>query len=100
MLSSKFLNEQLNLIGKVGCAMCLVGSTVVVLHSPKEQEVERIEDLLEKIKDPGIYVHVLILTTEISTSEGVLRCSRKDDITRQTSADSRMMSGTVPKLAD
>ena len=58
VLSSKFLNEQLNLIGKVGCAMCLVGSTVVVLHSPKEQEVERIEDLLEKIKDPGIYMYL------------------------------------------
>lgn len=60
VLSSKFLNEQLNLIGKVGCAMCLVGSTVVVLHSPKEQEVERIEDLLEKIKDPGIYMYMYL----------------------------------------
>lgn len=54
------MNEQLNLIGKVGCAMCLVGSTVVVLHSPKEQEVERIEDLLEKIKDPGIYMYMYL----------------------------------------
>nr|XP_022324860.1 magnesium transporter NIPA3-like [Crassostrea virginica] len=61
VLSYKFLNEQLNLIGKVGCAMCLVGSTVVVLHSPKEQEVERIEDLLEKIKDPVFIVMAVLL---------------------------------------
>lgn len=33
--------------------MCVLGSTVVVLHSPKEQEVESIEDLLEKVRDPG-----------------------------------------------
>lgn len=47
-MSSRFLNERLNLLGKVGSAMCVLGSTVVVLHSPKEQEVESIEDLLEK----------------------------------------------------
>lgn len=33
--------------------MCVLGSTVVVLHSPKEQEVESFEDLLEKVRDPG-----------------------------------------------
>lgn len=53
MLSSKFLKEKLNLLGKIGCGLCILGSTVMVLHSPKEQEVESMEKLVEKIKDPG-----------------------------------------------
>jgi hypothetical protein len=56
VLSSKFLKEKLNLLGKVGCGLCILGSTVMVLHSPKEQEVESMEKLVEKIKDPGTAV--------------------------------------------
>eukprot|EP00105_Crassostrea_gigas_P041465 XP_019925613.1 PREDICTED: magnesium transporter NIPA2-like [Crassostrea gigas] len=61
VLSSRFLNERLNLLGKVGSAMCVLGSTVVVLHSPKEQEVESIEDLLEKVRDPVFIVMAALL---------------------------------------
>lgn len=39
VLSSRLLHEKLNLLGKLGCAICLLGSTVVVIHSPKEENV-------------------------------------------------------------
>lgn len=34
-LASVFLDERLNLVGKLSCLFCLLGSTIVVLHTPK-----------------------------------------------------------------
>ena len=54
LLASKFLKERLNLIGKVGCGLCVVGSTVIVIHSPEEQLVHGMEELAHKLIDPGM----------------------------------------------
>lgn len=53
ILSSRLLNERLNLLGTIGCAVCLLGSTVIVIHSPKEEEVATMQDLALKMKDAG-----------------------------------------------
>jgi drug/metabolite transporter (DMT)-like permease len=53
ILSSRLLKERLNLLGKIGCAICLLGSTSIVIHSPKEEEVSTMEELAIKMKDPG-----------------------------------------------
>jgi uncharacterized membrane protein len=34
VLSSMVLKEKLNLHGKIGCALCIVGAVVIVLHAP------------------------------------------------------------------
>jgi hypothetical protein len=31
----------------------VLGSTVIVIHSPKEEEVESLSELLTKLQDPG-----------------------------------------------
>ncbi|XP_063222519.1 magnesium transporter NIPA2 isoform X2 [Bacillus rossius redtenbacheri] len=61
VMSSKFLNEKLNLLGKMGCFLCILGSTVIVIHSPKEEEVESLDVLLEKLKDPGFESYVVLV---------------------------------------
>lgn len=61
VLASKYLNERLNLLGKMGCLLCILGSTVIVLHSPKEEEVSSLSELLIKIKEPGYVSYVLIV---------------------------------------
>lgn len=38
---------------QVGCALCLLGATVVVIHAPQETEVSSMEDLKAKLVDPG-----------------------------------------------
>lgn len=38
---------------QIGCALCLLGSTVVVIHAPKEAEVTSMEELANKLVDPG-----------------------------------------------
>uniref|UniRef100_A0A0R3RPC3 Magnesium transporter NIPA2 n=1 Tax=Elaeophora elaphi TaxID=1147741 RepID=A0A0R3RPC3_9BILA len=67
VLSSKLLKERLNLLGKIGCAVCLLGSTVIVLHSPKEEEVSNMADLALKMRDAGFifYVVAVILVSFI-----------------------------------
>ncbi len=35
VLASYFLGERLNVIGKLACLLCLLGSTVTILHAPK-----------------------------------------------------------------
>ena len=39
ILSSTLLNEKLNLHGKIGCLLCILGSTIIVIHAPEEEEV-------------------------------------------------------------
>ncbi|KAF1582043.1 UNVERIFIED_CONTAM: Magnesium transporter NIPA2, partial [Eudyptes robustus] len=58
VLSSRMLNERLNLLGKIGCAICLLGSTTIVIHSPKEEEVSTMEDLALKMKDAVFILYV------------------------------------------
>ncbi|XP_064015144.1 magnesium transporter NIPA2-like isoform X2 [Pogoniulus pusillus] len=54
VLSSTFLNEQLNIHGKIGCILSMLGSTVMVIHAPQEEEVNSLESMAEKLKDPGL----------------------------------------------
>lgn len=53
IMSAHFLNEKLNTIGKIGCLLTAIGSTVMVIHAPKEGEVKSVKELLYRIQDPG-----------------------------------------------
>ncbi|NXD86626.1 NIPA2 protein, partial [Halcyon senegalensis] len=59
VLSSAFLNEQLNVHGKIGCILSILGSTVMVIHAPQEEEIVSLESMAEKLKDPGFIVFVV-----------------------------------------
>uniref|UniRef100_A0A8D0EBX7 NIPA magnesium transporter 2 n=1 Tax=Salvator merianae TaxID=96440 RepID=A0A8D0EBX7_SALMN len=56
ILSSYFLNEKLNLHGKVGCLLSILGTTVMVIHAPQEEEVETLNEMSHKLGDPGFVV--------------------------------------------
>lgn len=61
VMASRFLNEKLNLLGKLGCFLCIVGSTIIVIHSPKEKEIENLQVLFEKLQDPGFIFYVICI---------------------------------------
>lgn len=63
VMASKFLNEKLNLLGKLGCFLCLIGSTIIVIHSPKEVEIEDLNLLMLKLQDPTFITYVVIVLT-------------------------------------
>lgn len=53
VLGSYFLGESLGILGRVGCAICLIGSVVIVLHAPPDEELENIDTLLNYALQPG-----------------------------------------------
>ncbi|XP_015920546.1 magnesium transporter NIPA2 isoform X2 [Parasteatoda tepidariorum] len=67
IFSSKYLGERLNLLGKVGCFLCIIGSTDIVLHSPKEGTVDSMERLQELLFQPGFvtYVSAIIFMSSV-----------------------------------
>ncbi|XP_078787053.1 magnesium transporter NIPA4 isoform X2 [Oryzias latipes] len=64
VLSSYVLGEMLNIVGKLGCFLCVLGSVLLVLHAPQEQEVTSLQDMTNKLLKPGFLVYaglVLVL---------------------------------------
>lgn len=61
ILASRVLKERLNLLGKVGCLLCVLGSTVMVIHSPKEQEVADIDQLKAMVAEPAFIVYATLI---------------------------------------
>ncbi|XP_015200671.1 magnesium transporter NIPA2 isoform X2 [Lepisosteus oculatus] len=53
LLSSYFLGERLNIHGKLGCMLSVLGSTMMVIHSPQDEEVKSLQEMGEKLQSPG-----------------------------------------------
>lgn len=62
ILSSYFLNEHLNIHGKIGCILSILGSTVMVIHAPQEEEVTSLQEMEIKLRDPGFVSFALIVS--------------------------------------
>uniref|UniRef100_A0A8D2BQX0 NIPA like domain containing 1 n=1 Tax=Sus scrofa TaxID=9823 RepID=A0A8D2BQX0_PIG len=62
ILSSYFLNEHLNIHGKLGCILSILGSTVMVIHAPQEEEVASLHEMEMKLRDPGFISFAVIIT--------------------------------------
>ncbi|CAB1431137.1 unnamed protein product [Pleuronectes platessa] len=58
VLSSYLLGEVLNVLGKLGCLLCVLGSILLVIHAPEEQEVTSLQDMTDKLLDPGFLVFI------------------------------------------
>lgn len=61
VLGSYFLHERLGLLGKIGCAICLIGSVIIVLHAPPDKEVESIDEILNFAIQPGFLFYCAIV---------------------------------------
>lgn len=53
VLAAIFLNEELGRIGGIGCALCLLGSLVIVLHAPEDKEIKTVDEILNYATQPG-----------------------------------------------
>jgi hypothetical protein len=53
VLGSYILKEELGTLGKLGCAICLIGSVIIVLHAPPDKEIQSIEEILAYALTPG-----------------------------------------------
>lgn len=79
VLGAYFLDEQLGVLGKLGCATCLLGAIIIVLHAPPDEPVETVDQILEYAIQPGKQVTFLITPTLTDTGNSfpyLLRDSR------------------------
>nr|CAD1838779.1 unnamed protein product [Ananas comosus var. bracteatus] len=44
-LARIILRERLHIFGILGCVLCVVGSTTIVLHAPQEREIESVAEV-------------------------------------------------------
>ncbi|EZF32573.1 magnesium transporter [Trichophyton mentagrophytes] len=57
VLGAYFLNERLGVLGKLGCALSLLGSVIIVLHAPPDQEIGTIDEILHYALQPGFLLY-------------------------------------------
>ena len=53
VLGSYILKEELGTLGKLGCAICLLGAIIIVLHAPPDEEIQTIDQILHYAIQPG-----------------------------------------------
>lgn len=53
VLGAYFLNERLSNLGKGGCALCIVGSIVIVANAPADKDIQTVDEILEYAVQPG-----------------------------------------------
>ncbi|KAF9128085.1 hypothetical protein BGW39_005360 [Mortierella sp. 14UC] len=61
VLSSIVLKEKLTLHGKIGCALCIVGAVVIVLHAPAQAAVTDIDEFKRFVIQPGFLVYMSLV---------------------------------------
>ena len=54
VLAHFILKEKLQRMGVLGCVLCIVGSTVIVLHAPEERTPSSVEQIWDLATQPGI----------------------------------------------
>lgn len=66
LLAHKYLKENLNIFSKIGCSLAIIGSTVIVLHAPKDGKVDTLDDIslmLARVSFLLYFTFVIIVTT-------------------------------------
>ncbi|XP_077248710.1 putative magnesium transporter NIPA6 [Tasmannia lanceolata] len=57
VLAHFILKERLQRMGVLGCVLCIVGSTVVVLHAPEESSPSSVEEIWELATQPAFLLY-------------------------------------------
>ncbi|KAK9464776.1 magnesium transporter NIPA-domain-containing protein [Lipomyces arxii] len=59
VLAAIFLKEELGVLGKMGCAICLIGSIIIVLHAPPDKEIQTVDEILMYALQPGFMLYCI-----------------------------------------
>ncbi|KAJ3396378.1 hypothetical protein HDU92_003220 [Lobulomyces angularis] len=63
ILASIFLDEKLGVQGSIGCALCIIGSLIIILHSPEEKHIDTVDEILAYAVQPAFFIYMLIVAT-------------------------------------
>ncbi|KAJ1667712.1 hypothetical protein IW140_001230 [Coemansia sp. RSA 1813] len=77
ILASIFLGERINTVGKAGCALCLMGSVIVVLNAPRDGDIESVEQIMNMVMQPPFLIYsvvslsfVIFMITKVASKYG------------------------------
>ncbi|XP_030923868.1 probable magnesium transporter NIPA2 isoform X2 [Quercus lobata] len=61
VLAHFILEEKLHIFGVLGCVLCVVGSTTIVLHAPQERNIHSVKEVWQLATEPGFIVYACIV---------------------------------------
>ncbi|KAM7486088.1 hypothetical protein LguiA_002097 [Lonicera macranthoides] len=65
VLAHFILEEKLHIFGVVGCVLCLMGSTAIVLHAPQERKIESVKEVWYLATEPGFITYTCIVVVVV-----------------------------------
>ena len=57
------MHESVNILGKIGFFLTIVGATVVVLSAPKDGEIRSFDDLTQTLLDDWFIIYCAFVVT-------------------------------------
>ncbi|KAG0495664.1 hypothetical protein HPP92_000355 [Vanilla planifolia] len=66
VLAHFMLKEKLHVFGVLGCNLCVVGSTTIVLHAPKERDIESVKEVWYLATEPGFLVYTCLVVVLVA----------------------------------
>ncbi|KAJ8541637.1 hypothetical protein K7X08_002453 [Anisodus acutangulus] len=64
-LAHMILGEKLHIFGIVGCVLCVVGSTTIVLHAPQERQIESVKELWDLATEPAFLLYATLVVVAV-----------------------------------
>ncbi|KAL5335689.1 magnesium transporter [Aspergillus crustosus] len=61
LMGAYFLKEVINVLGKLGCATCLLGSVLLVLHAPADKDIKTIDEILHLAIQPFFIAYCIFV---------------------------------------
>ncbi|KAG6519874.1 hypothetical protein ZIOFF_016903 [Zingiber officinale] len=61
VLAHFVLDEKLHIFGVLGCVLCVVGSTSIVLHAPQEKNIESVKEVWDLATEPGFIAYSCVV---------------------------------------
>ncbi|KAJ9552237.1 hypothetical protein OSB04_016282 [Centaurea solstitialis] len=61
VLAYIILREKLHIFGVLGCALCVVGSTTIVLHAPQERQIESVAEVWDLATEPAFVLYAVLV---------------------------------------
>lgn len=65
VLAHIILRERLHIFGVLGCVLCVVGSTTIVLHAPQERQIESVTEVWDLATEPGFLFYAAIVIAAV-----------------------------------
>ncbi|KAJ1912085.1 hypothetical protein IWQ60_009763 [Tieghemiomyces parasiticus] len=77
ILASVFLGEKITPTGKAGCALCLLGSIVIIIHAPEDGAIDSVDQIFDLVLRPwfllyavGVLIFSLVMIFKVAPKYG------------------------------